>query len=285
MSFDFTNRPELSSLALVVSALEGVAAPLGCDYCVIGATARDMMLHYAHGIDVRRATEDVDFSVMVLDWDAFASLRAGLIGGGAFAERGGVATHKLRHVGTRLPIDVVPFGGIERPDRTIAWPPEYAEVFDCFGLREALATAVLTRLPGGASVLVASIPALAILKLTAWRDRKHTHPGRDAGDLFLYLRHYITCGNMEHLASDHADILDDPEFDYEPAGARLLGRDMRAMLEPEPVEDLQGILAPETDLDGTQLLAAQSGLAVPRAMRLIQALSAGLSESNQKKRP
>ena len=94
---------------------------------MIGATARDLSLHYAYGLDVPRATEDVDFSVMVRDWDAFTSLRACLIGSGAFAERGGVAIHKLRHVGTKLPIDVVPFGGIERPDRTVAWPPEHAE--------------------------------------------------------------------------------------------------------------------------------------------------------------
>lgn len=276
MSFDFTNRPELSCLAQVVSALEGVAEPLGCDYLLIGAAARDMVLHYAYKIDVPRKTEDVDFSVMVRDWDAFTHLRAGLIGSGAFADRGGVAIHRLRHIGTRLPIDVVPFGGIERPDRTIAWPPEHAEVFDCFGLREALATAVMTILPGGVSVRVASIPALATLKLTAWRDRRHTHPGRDAGDLFLYMRHYITCGNMERLASNHGDILEDPEFDYEPAGARLLGRDVRAMLEHEAVEKLQGILRPQADIDGAQLLAGQSGLAVPQAMQLIQAFCVGL---------
>ncbi len=281
MSFDFTNRPELSSLALVVSALERVAVPLGCDYCVIGATARDLSLHHAFGIDIARATEDVDFSVVVRDWDAFTGLRGSLIGSGAFAERGGVATHKLRHVATKLPIDVVPFGGIERPDRTIAWPPDHAEVFDCLGLREAMATSSMAILPGGTKVRVPSIPALATLKLTAWRDRKHTHPGRDAGDLVLYLRHYVTCGNMDRLASDHGDILDDPEFDYEPAGARLLGRDIRAMLEPDAVPSLQGILAPEADLDGPQLMAAQSGLAVPQAMRLIQALFVGLSESKK----
>ena len=285
MSFDFTNRPELSSLALVLSALEGVATPMGCDYCVIGATARDLSLHYAHGIDIRRATEDVDISVMVRDWDAFTRLRAGLTGSGAFAERDEAVIHKLRHVGTKLPIDVVPFGGVERPDRTIAWPPDHAEVFDCFGLREAMAASSIAYLPGGTNVRVPSIPALAMLKLTAWRDRKHTYPGRDAGDLFLYLRHYISCGNMDSLATEHGDILDDPEFDYEPAGARLLGRDIRAMLEPEAVEILQGILGPETDIDGAQLLAAQSGLAIPQAVRLIQALSTGLSESSQKKAP
>ena len=278
MSFDFTNRPELSSLAQVVRALEGVAAPLGCDYFVIGATARDITLHYAYDVNVPRKTEDVDFSVMVSDWDAFTNLRASLIGSGAFAERGEVAIHKLRHVGTALHIDVVPFGGIERPDRTIAWPPEHAEVFDCFGLREALATSVMAILPGGTSVRVPSVPALATLKLTAWRDRKHTHPGRDAGDLFLYMRHYITCGNLARVASNHGDILEDPEFDYEPAAARLLGRDIRAMLETEAVEILQGILRPETDIDGAQLLAGQSGLAVPQAMQIVQAFSVGLSE-------
>ena len=278
MSFDFTNRPELSYLAQVASALERVAAPLGCDYFVIGATARDITLHHAYEVDVSRMTQDVDFSFMVSDWDAFTNLRANLIGGGAFAEREGGAIHRLRHVGTGLPIDLVPFGGIERPDRTIAWPPEHAVLFDCFGLREALATAVMTRLPDDASLRVASVPALAILKLTAWRDRKRTHPGRDAGDLFLYMRHYITCGNIERLASSHVDLLEDPEFDYEPAGARLLGRDIHAMLESESVEILQAILRPETDIEGSQLLAAQSGLAVPQAMRLIQAFSVGLSE-------
>ena len=78
---------------------------MGCDYCVIGATARDLSLHYAHGIDIRRATEDVDISVMVRDWDAFTRLRAGLTGSGAFAERDEAVIHKLRHVGTKLPID------------------------------------------------------------------------------------------------------------------------------------------------------------------------------------
>lgn len=135
MSFDFTNRPELTSLAQVVSALDGVAAPLGCDYLVIGATARDIMLRHAYKIDVTRMTEDVDFSVMVRDWEAFTELRDGLIGGGGFSEREAAVLHKLRHVVTQLPIDVVRFGGVENPDRTIAWPPEHEEIFDCVRLR------------------------------------------------------------------------------------------------------------------------------------------------------
>lgn len=29
------------------------------------------------------------------------------------------------------------------------------------------------------------------------------------GDLFLYMRHYITCGNLARLASDHGDLLEE----------------------------------------------------------------------------
>jgi predicted nucleotidyltransferase len=44
------------------------------------------------------------------------------------------------------------------------------------------------RLPNGLPLRVAPIPAFALLKVTAWQDRKFSHPGRDVGDLLLYLR-------------------------------------------------------------------------------------------------
>ena len=190
ISHDFSNEPDLRPLAEIVAALQAVAQPAGIDFFLMGAAARDLMLQHAYGIEIGRQTEDVDFAIMVGDWNAFATLRDALIASGEFMARPGPATHRLRH-SKGLPLDIVPFGGIERADRTIAWPPDQETVFDCFGAREAFAASVWVKLPDSAQVRVATIPALALLKVTAWQDRKYTHPGRDAADLLLYLRSYM----------------------------------------------------------------------------------------------
>jgi predicted nucleotidyltransferase len=56
---------------------------------------------------------------------------------------------------------------VEKPDRTIAWPPSDDEVMDVFGFREAQASAVTMMLPGSTKINVVSLPALVVLKLIA----------------------------------------------------------------------------------------------------------------------
>jgi predicted nucleotidyltransferase len=276
--YDFSQTPELAPLAAVVRSLQAVAQPLATDFFLMGAAARDVMLRHAHSIDTGRKTEDVDFAVMVYDWNAFLALRAALVQGGDFSERPGPATHRLRHA-SGLPLDIVPFGGIERADRTIAWPPDQTTVFDCFGVKEAFKAAVQVLLPGVVRLSVAPIPALALLKVTAWQDRKYAAPGRDAPDLLLYLGHYMDCKNLDRAAAEHPDLFDDTNYDHQAAGARLLGRDMAAMLGTPAVARTLAILMAETDAKGSLLLARQSGLALETARRLLAALCAGLQDA------
>ncbi len=238
------------------------------------------MLLHAHNIQIARLTKDIDFAVMVPDWDTFAALRAALIQGGEFAERAGPGTHRLRHK-SGLPLDIVPFGAIERADRTIAWPPDQSTVFDCFGAREALATAVPVLLPQAVRLLVASIPALALLKVTAWNDRKHTHPGRDAEDLLLYLRSYLDCDTLARAAQDHPDLFQVDNYEHEATGARLLGRDMAQLLDKLAVERVLHILQPQADPQGPLLLASHSGHGMEQSRRLIESLCAGLTDTPQ----
>ena len=174
MSLDFSQKPELTSLGRVISALQVVAAPAGVEFFLTGAAARDLMRRYAHNIEPTRQTEDVDFAVMVSDWQSFDALREALIASGEFFPCSGPVTHQLRHK-SNLPLDIVPFGGIERADRTIVWPPDQSTVFDCFGAREAFAASAWVQLPECSPVRVPSIPALTILKVVAWHDRKRTH--------------------------------------------------------------------------------------------------------------
>lgn len=271
ISFDFSLKSELKPLALVVRSLQEVAQPAGIDFFLLGAAARDLMLRHAHNIEPSRQTEDVDFAVMLRDWSAFAILRAALITSGEFYERPGPATHRLRHRGG-LPLDIIPFGGIESADRTIAWPPDQATVFDCFGAREAFEAALLVLLPEDVLLRVAPIPALVILKVTAWQDRKLTDPGRDAPDLLLYLRSYMDCDNLDRASIEHADLFQADDYDHEMAGAKLLGRDIARLLNKAAIERLLKILSPESDDQGRLQLAQQSGLDLERSRKLIEAL-------------
>lgn len=268
-------------MATVVRDLHAVAQPMAVDYFLMGAAARDLMLRHGHNIDTGRLTEDVDFALMVPDWDAFSKLRAALIKGTDFVERPGPATHRLRHK-SGMPLDVVPFGGIERADRTIAWPPDQGTVFDCFGASEAFAASVSVMLPARVIVQVASIPALALLKMTAWQDRKLTQPGKDAGDLLLYLRHYMDCDNFDRAALDHGDLFTADDYDHELAGARLMGRDIALLLDRPAVRRILAILLPQADVHGTLLLASQSGLELESARRLIDAACVGLADRRAK---
>ncbi len=276
MSPDFSDKAELLGLARLVRALRRVAEPLGVEFFMIGAAARDLMVRYAHGVETSRATQDADFAVMVRDWSTYEALRSGLIARGEFSARSGPATHRLRHA-SGYPLDIVPFGGVERPDRTYAWPPDHGEVLDCFGMKEAFAASALVGLPEGVSVKVAPISAQAVLKIVAWQDRKYTYPGRDAIDLFLFFRHYMDLGNFDRASSDHPDLFEAADFDLVEAGVRLLARDMAPLLGRTGVERLLSILVPEADEMGGLLLAKQSGLQLEHARRLLDVLCSELA--------
>lgn len=284
-SLDLSDRAVLGSLARLLSAVRRAAddTPL----LLVGAAARDILLVHAHGIAMQRATEDTDLALAVRDWEAFLRVREALLASGTFTTEG--PAHRLWFGDQRL--DIMPFGGVERPDRSIAWPPEGVEVMNVRGLTEALSTAVVVRLPGGVSIDVACLPALALLKIWAWEDRKYTTPGKDASDLWMFLRHHAEAGNEDRLYDEESDGLASFAFDLEKAGAWLLGKDARDVLAhgPDPrgsLETLDAILRPEMDPDGPLRLVAQ----MPpgdrdRQVSLLAAFHAGLFKEPAPRRP
>jgi predicted nucleotidyltransferase len=284
-SLDLSDRAVLGSLARLLSAVRRAAddTPL----LLVGAAARDILLVHAHGIAMQRATEDTDLALAVRDWKAFLRVRKALLASGTFTAEG--PAQRLWFGDQRL--DIMPFGGVERPDRSIAWPPEGVEVMNVRGLTEALATAVVVRLAGGVSIDVACLPALALLKIWAWEDRKYTTPGKDASDLWMFLRHHAEAGNEDRLYDQESDGLASFAFDLEEAGAWLLGKDARDVLAhgPDPrgsLETLDAILRPEVDPDGALRLVAQ----MPpgdrdRQVSLLAAFHAGLFKESVPRRP
>jgi predicted nucleotidyltransferase len=276
-SLDLADRAALRPLARLLSAVRKATGDI--PLVLVGAAARDVLLVHAHGAEPQRATEDTDLALAVRDWDAFLRARDALVASGAFTADG--PAHRLWFGDQR--VDIIPFGGVERGDRSIAWPPEGAEVMNVSGFAEALATAVSVRFPGGASFDVASLPALALLKVWAWQDRKYTAPGKDAADLWEFLRYYAAAGNQDRLyGSEGEAALASFGFDVEQAGAWLLGRDAREVLThgPDPktaLEALDLILRPETDPDGSlQLVAQMPGVNRDRQLSLLTAFHSGL---------
>lgn len=101
------------------------------------------------------------------------------------------------------------------------------------GFREAYANAIDVRLADDLVVKVASLAGLALLKIVAWSDRRFE---RDAQDFGLIMRNYLDAGNRDRLYSEHgdcADLLNDENFDYDKASARVLGRDIARILTEE----------------------------------------------------
>lgn len=189
--------------------------------------ARDLLLSYAHGIQSQRATEDLDFAFALDDWHAFDALRSALISRGGFANVPGVS-HRLRFDGTR--IDLIPFGGVERGDGTIDWPPPQDTRMVVLGFREAMGKAVAVKLPGGVTVAVASLPALALLELFAWATAGTSSPERMQAICGWCCA--IPRGGQSGAALRRAaHLLEAPDYDDDLAGARLLGSDARRLLD------------------------------------------------------
>jgi predicted nucleotidyltransferase len=276
-SLDFADRAALQPLARLLSAVRKAIGDI--PLVLVGAAARDVLLVHAHGVEPQRATEDTDVALAVRDWDTFLRAREALVASGAFKADG--PAHRLWFGDQR--VDIIPFGGVEGRDRNIAWPPEGDEVMNVSGFAEALATAISVRLPGGVSVDVASLPAMAVLKIWAWQDRKYTAPGKDAADLWEFLRYYADAGNQDRLYGPEGEAaLASYGFDVERAGAWLLGTDAREVLAhgPDPkaaLAALDVILRPETDPDGSlQLVAQMPGSNTDRQISLLTAFRAGL---------
>jgi predicted nucleotidyltransferase len=240
---DLSGKIDPLSLALFASMSE-TAGSLGVAFFVVGATARDMIFELGFERPSRRATLDRDFGVRVDSWAGFEKLKESLLTSGFFQEtREG---ERLRFQG-KLDVDILPFGGVADNQGEIRWPSNEDVVMSTVGFEDAYRAAqrVRVRASPPLDILVASIPGLTILKLISWASRPHGR-SRDAIDLAFILERYLDAGNNERLFKEHLDLVDVEGFDYERAGARLLGRDLARIASPQTMKRILGILAKET---------------------------------------
>ena len=206
--------PDIGVAGRVLAVLNVAAQGVGVDYLVVGATARNVLSLAWFDRLPPRATRDVDVAVAVPDWSAFRRLTAGL------APRGGAHAFTVSLAGSSVEVDIVPYGGVEGPDRTVRLPDDHK--LNVLGVREAFDAAVTARLPGGVEVRVPTIPGLALLKIITWRDRRLLSR-RDATDLDEIINWYAEGPFLDQLY-DEVDILARYDFDVALAAAHRLGR-------------------------------------------------------------
>jgi predicted nucleotidyltransferase len=270
-SLDLTAKAELIFLAELIADLRAAAPPW--EPLLVGAMARDLLLFHAHNIPVRRATADIDIAFAVADWEEFSRLRAALLASTHFTAHNSM-THRFFHRQHRQ-IDILPFGGLELPDGSIAWPPRGDEVMTVVGFRDAFASPMDAMLPKGQRVLVVSLSMLVILKLVAWSDRHARAPGQDSADLLLILKNYLDAGNQSRLYEEAPHLLDGNDFDYERAGAWLAGHDAAGAVRKDAAQRTRTtdmivtILSTQSDPDGPLQLVGEVGGREAERMRLL----------------
>jgi predicted nucleotidyltransferase len=240
------NDKPLNPVTLVVlRTLQKIAEKFRADYFVIGATARDILMSHVFGIDVGRATRDVDFAIALEDWHQFDAIKNELMVLGDFQPAAG-QSHRLYYRqnehGIAYPLDLIPFGRIERPGNFIAWPPDMDVVMNVAGYAEALRTAVQVDVGDSIVVNVVAIPALAALKRLAWNDRG-LQDNKDAQDFYFLLSNYHQAGNIDRLYDEASSVLESNNYELELSGAALLGYDTSLIFEKSTRQALLDVLA------------------------------------------
>jgi predicted nucleotidyltransferase len=278
ISFDLSEKIEPEKVE-ALSIIRETADSLGIKFFIVGAMARDIILEHCYGIIAPRRTMDIDLGVEVAGWDQYHQLTRALTEAGRFSPT--AEPHRFLSGGIR--IDIVPFGQITDERMRISWPPEHAIFMSMLGFEEAYEYSADVRLSSDPEldVKVPSLPGLAIMKLISWEDG-YPERGRDAKDLLLIMLKYEEAGNRDRLYGEEQDLLQEEKFDTVNAGARLLGRDMAKIANPDTLSEVKHILENETSEQSQYKLISDmtrgTGEKFEMVLRLVEKLRQGIEE-------
>lgn len=230
----------LSALGRIHQILSSMNIP----FFIVGATARDILLEVHHGVGSKRATVDIDIAVFIENWDQFKRLKEALTTVSDFTPTKDIQRLLFKK---RLPVDIVPFGGVAEKEDHIEWPPDGSIKMSVTGFQECFKHAVEVKISDKPklSVNVVSLAGLAILKLISW-DENSARRQKDVSDLVFIIRNYLDAGNLERLFEEAPDIVDSGDYDYELGSARLLGRDISKFAYTSTIDKLIEILNRES---------------------------------------
>ena len=223
----------------VFDSVNSVLSELKIPYIVVGATARDLVLHHGHGAKIQRATDDVDFAIEVPDWKAFDVLKNKLCEKG-FKET--TSQHRLLSP-TETVVDIVPFGDVESEDASIAWPPKGDVIMNVLGFKEACDNAEWVRIQEAPvlDVPVATPVGMSLLKIISWTDRAIELRNKDAKDIAYILSTYELIPEVKDTLYAEEKIIGTYDWDVKQAGACLLGRRARDIAKENTIKMIEAL--------------------------------------------
>ena len=130
-SLDLSNKLPAEQVNIIRQVVRA-AESQGLRLFIVGAQARDLLLQYVYDLPVHRATNDIDFGIIVESWDEFTKLRDDLIADKNFQPHR-TMRQRLVHE-SELLIDLIPFGDLEEVSGQISWPPDFSIVMSTAGL-------------------------------------------------------------------------------------------------------------------------------------------------------
>lgn len=241
---------------LVLLSVANAAASLALQYFVIGATARDLVLHLHYGAELDRATRDLDFAVQVANWGDFDALKSELLKSGFHAA---ARPHRLTLENGGW-IDLVPFGDIAPDGKPIAWPPDGEVVMTVLGFDEAFTESIEIRIQQApeATIKVVSPVGFALLKWMAWTEREQENRIKDAMDLLYLCRTYREIPEVTDAMYGDSQMMEGYEWDQDLGSAHVLGRHVKQMASLQTQQHLREHFGPEFSGATMERLARES---------------------------
>ncbi len=225
----------------IFSALADASQSNSMSFVVVGASARDIVLHHGYDAPIKRATTDIDFGIQVADWIAYEKIKTSLINLGFSQDR-----QSQRLISPKnIKVDIVPFGGVEDDSSKIAWPPSGDIVMNTCGFKEACDNALLVRISNNPviDIPVATPASMTLLKIIAWSDRDSTLRRKDATDLRYLLETYSEIPDIkEILFNEKISVLESYDWDNRLAGAALIGEDAKSIATEDTIDNIRMIL-------------------------------------------
>lgn len=210
-----------SPVVALYTSVSNAAEYLDIPFVVVGASARDIVLHHGHGVRVQRATADIDFGIQVHDWADFDALKASLLEDGFSKTE---VQHRVR-CPEGIPVDIVPFGQVENEESNILWPPDGDWAMSVLGFQEVCDNAEIVRIQDEppVDIPVATPEGMAVLKLIAWTDRAADKRRKDAKDLLYLFTTYEKIPAISNILYEDQDLMESYGWDIELASAYQLG--------------------------------------------------------------
>jgi predicted nucleotidyltransferase len=178
------------------------------------------------------------------------------------------------------PVDIIPFGKISDKTKKMFWPPDQTREMNLLGFEEAFSDSIIVRLREDPALDIPIVSPLgfAILKFFSWADRNDEI--KDAHDLRLVISNYADLGNEEKIY-EVDEILKQEDFDYQMAGAMLLGYDIVSIASDQTLNKVIEILENETGKEGPyklveNMLILDSDTQFDFNLKLLQSLKSGI---------